>query len=167
MLEQIGEISPQHFHPTRHIPLRKTAEVAIESAIKGKTKQSMLAADHSTEWYVLEVNIPSETVSTLFLENMLVQAPDRSGFRVFKPLKFADMGITWLTCTVGPVGYDKWAEFAVGKKRRWRQGECSACGRGGETGTMVFEGAREFNKEWWCSACWHGFFSEQDPARDS
>jgi hypothetical protein len=150
-----------------YIPLKRTPEEAVQSALCVRVQQAMKAAVAPTEWWVLEVTLDAEQLCQLFLADTLRHARDRNGpgcFSFHGPLRLRNTAhFTVRRMVIRSTGLEKWARFFLKPSNRCLQAyansRCASC-----RAPTVRRTASNFHGRQWCIECWHSFCWYAAPA---
>jgi hypothetical protein len=152
---------------SNYIPLKRTPEEAVQSALYVRVQQAMKAAVAPTEWWVLEVTLDAEQLCQLFLADTLRHARDRNGpdcFSFHGPLRLCNTAhFTVRRVVIRSTGLEKWARFFLKPSHRCMQAyansRCTSC-----RAPVVRRTASNFYERQWCIECWHSFCWSAAPA---
>jgi hypothetical protein len=153
--------------PKNYIPLKRTPEEAVKSALYVNVQQAMEAAVAPTIWWVLEVTLDAEQLCQLFLADTLRHARDRNGpgcFSFHGPLRLRNTAhFTVRRVVIRATGLEKWARFFLKPSQRCLQAyansRCASC-----RAPIVRRTASNFHERQWCIECWHSYCWSAAPA---
>lgn len=156
--QNMGEIAATTFWPVSYIPLRDTAEFAIESAMRGATKQAAQTANNTTVWWVAEVSLKFADMA-----GNIQRAHDHKGWRRFESLSLRDEHTKWMQHRMDPVGLSAWAEWFL-RHRPLVQEHHAVCSSGqlcvpACNGQLWAVSTAAFHERY-CAACWNRHFQD-------
>jgi len=139
-----------------YIPLRDTAEFAIESGMRGTTKQAAQAAHEMTVWWVAEVNLTAAAVA-----GNITRARDHNGWRLYRSLSLSDRHTKWTQHRMDAVGLPAWAEWFLRHRPVVQDGHavCLLRKPGADPHSGKLWGvSASACQEYYCAACWNYHF---------
>jgi hypothetical protein len=142
------------------IPLKLSADRAMECALQVRFIPAIMAAIAPTDWRILQVTFRNEQLTAMFLSQALTHARDRHGpgvFHLHEPLCTRDAAsFSWHQTTIMPQGLELWAQFSL-RMCFFVFQECRGC----HTLTLCGAPKSKFGSvpaaPAYCLRCWHEF----------
>ena len=160
-IEAAGQVDPKDFgHPFKYIPLKSTAHEAVVAAMYS-SKSRAVAAFQETEWYILQISIPSDKVLQLFIERLLRNNAPPGQYRYYGNLQLEEFSHNWTKITIGPIGMEEWAEGALTHRYRLKLfGICVGCG----AQSVIWTSSVSDGRQNYCAKCWNNYFQATEIA---
>ena len=159
--QHMDHIPTRTFRPVNYLPLRDSIEWAIESGMRGATKQAAQAAVQETVWWVVEVSLPASAAV-----GDISRARDHKGWRLFQPLCLSSPHAKWAQHRVPASGLENWASWSL-----WHlpvvQGHDAVCSAQHDStnhhdGKLWAASASQLQKPY-CAECWNMYFQRTAP----